>query len=94
MPETKRIHKTDTAQFFPKDLLPTVSIATQIAASMDTIEQALQMPTPAHTEIRDYVEQDRIDIVINKLHKMYTGENSEYKNTSTKSTRLTTATPK
>jgi hypothetical protein len=68
MPETNAIVESDTASFFPEDPLPTVSIVTQIAASLDTIQTALQQPIAPHTDI---TESDRLDEVIARLRRMY-----------------------
>ena len=71
VPDTKATIETDTAQFYPKIALPTVSTATQIAAAMDTIKDAITNPRPPYTDIAERSEHDRIDVIINQLRSMY-----------------------
>ena len=68
IPETKSIQESDTAEFFPQIPLPTVSVASQIAASLDTIERALDKPIARHTDI---TENQQVDKVIARLRSMY-----------------------
>jgi hypothetical protein len=74
MPDTRATMESDTAQFFPKHPLPTVSVAVQIAASLDTIGQAIHHFKPPHTIVEDTAESKRLDIVIQRLRTMYSSQ--------------------
>ena len=69
IPETNGVQETDTATFFPAVPLPTVSVASQIAESLETIKQALtERPTPTHSDIS---EDEKLSKVIVRLRSMY-----------------------
>ena len=69
VPETNSTIESDTAEFFPWNVsIPPVTAATEIAASLDTIQKAIMTPTPTHTEIQ---ESDRLDSVLDRLKKMF-----------------------
>ena len=71
MPETRSTMESDTASFYPKIPIPTTSIATKIAASLDTIEQHLLDPYPPHDDINSKHEHDKLETVIERLRTMY-----------------------
>ena len=68
MPETGGIQETDTARFYPKYAIPTISTANQIAESLDTIAEALKAPAPTHTDIS---ENEKLCAVIERLRDIY-----------------------
>ena len=87
MPGTNSIQRTDTAQFFPQIEMPTVSIAGQIEASLDTIKNALTDPSPAYTNIGDMHERNRLDAVVKQLRTMYSPDDLHTAPDSTSPTR-------
>ena len=68
VPETKGIHETDTAEFFPHYPFPTMSTASQIAEQLDSIKALLEEPIPTHTDIS---EDTKLSSVISRLKNMY-----------------------
>ena len=69
MPDTKSTCECDMTEFFPKENLPTTSVGTTIAASLDTIKANLQDPFPQHSIL--HFDDDDVQSVVNKLKKMY-----------------------
>ena len=69
MPETNAIQETDTAEFFPSTIpLPTTTIETKIADSLDRIEVTLEELKPPHTEVLKSAGQND---TIRRLRDMY-----------------------
>ena len=68
MPETNAIQETDTAEFFPSIPLPTTTIETEIADSLDRIEVTLEELKPPHTEVLKSAGQND---TIRRLRDMY-----------------------
>ena len=67
-PVTKCIQKSGSASFFPLAPMPTTTVATQIAASLDRIKTLLEKPFPKHTDLH---ENNEINSVIRRLRGMY-----------------------
>ena len=68
IPETKGIQETDTAEFYPRIPIPTISVASQIAEDLESIKNTLESPTPTHTDVTENV---KLSAVINRLRRMY-----------------------
>ena len=75
VPETNGIQETDTAEFFPRYPLPTISPASQIAEQLDAIKVVLEQPVPAHSDV---TEDAKLRAVIDRLRGMYTNNNQTY----------------
>ena len=69
IPETTGVWETDTAEFFPRHRLPTVTAATAITEALDAIKMTLTEPQPAHMAIPG--EGTALCKVINQLREMY-----------------------
>ena len=91
IPETKGIVESCTASFFPQIPMPTISIADQIAESLDSIEKALKQQRPTHTDV---TEDTKLASVIGRLRGMYTRGTGTVTATDTpKNTRATEVPP-
>ena len=68
MPDTKRVHESDTAEFFPNIPMPSANPAAEITEGLERIRKALQEPIPQH-----HYGDELIIPVIERLKEMYAG---------------------
>ena len=74
IPDTQGIQENDTAEFFPKAPLPTVTIEGEIAESLDKINWTLERLKPPHTAIN---EDNGPNNAIRHLRKLFAGREEE-----------------
>ena len=65
------IQETDTAKFLTRHPIPAVSSAERIAESLDAMREAINDPSPSHTDI---TENQELCAVIDRLKGMHGGE--------------------
>ena len=71
MPDTKSIVASDTAEFFPLHVMPTLSMEAIIATALQDIQQALTDMKPPHTNFSDSTDAHA---VIGRLNSMFDGQ--------------------
>ena len=70
----KRDQETDTAKFFTKRNMPSVSAAEQIAEASNDIKTVTEMPKPGHAGV---TKDDQLRMVMHRLAKLHNRTNND-----------------